>query len=97
MPPCLWAGGLPVLRSVVMHWLGLWQHLGVPGRSFLLFLDPLSQGLSEPGRVPAMSLSVSYCRSGGCAPHLTGPVALGLRGLYALLSGLAIPSPGGLL
>lgn len=65
----------------------LWQQLR--GSWKVLFsLSPLSQGLMEPGRIPAASLSVSYCRWGEDS-HLTGAATLGLLDRYALLSGLA--------
>ena len=58
----------------------------------LFSLSPLSQGLIEPGRVPAASLRVSHCRCGSSS-HLSGPAALGLLDRYTLLSGLALRSP----
>lgn len=63
-----------------MDWPGLWQQLNGPWEA-LLFLAPLYQGLSKPGRAPAVS------------KYRSGFAALGLHGLYGLLSGLALPSP----
>lgn len=75
-----------------MYWPGLWQKLR--GSWKVLFsLSPLSHGLIEPGRVPAASLRVSYCRCGRSFPHLSGPAALGPLDRYTLLSGLALRSP----
>lgn len=59
----------------------------------VVFPEPLSQGLIEPGRVPAASLRVSCCRCGRSSLLLTGPAALGLLDRYTLLSGLVLCSP----
>lgn len=87
MPPLLLGWGL---SSSQVWYHGLTRLVEAVDREALeglAFPGPFVSSLSKPG-------SVSSCRSGGRAPHLTGPVALGLPDLYALLSGLALPSPG---